>query len=243
MPVAGICRARGRDRGDVVVGAVRAVGRRAGVRLRVLSGAHRRRRPAAVAGDPRTATAPHRRAVLLAFAGVRSSPLTSCCSTPPSCGRRQPPPCSSETTPRFSSGSEPGPSSETPCRGVLDRTRARARRLTIVFADASSRGATMPGSATGDLLALSAAIFWAAYMVTTERVRTEMDTLTFNTFAIGASVSRCLSYALRWECRSGATPAEPGLRSSRWDSSRSWRRITRSSTHSDTCRRPSRRWQ
>jgi drug/metabolite transporter (DMT)-like permease len=58
----------------------------------------------------------------------------------------------------------------------------------IVFADASSRGAAMPGSATGDLLALSAAVFWAAYMVTTERVRTEMDTLTFNTFAIGASV-------------------------------------------------------
>jgi drug/metabolite transporter (DMT)-like permease len=57
----------------------------------------------------------------------------------------------------------------------------------IVFADASSRGA-MRGSAAGDLLALSAAVFWAAYMVTTERVRTEMDTLTFNTFAIGASV-------------------------------------------------------
>jgi len=66
----------------------------------------------------------------------------------------------------------------------------------IVFSDASSRGATMRGSATGDLLALSAAVFWAAYMVTTERVRTEMDTLTFNTFAIGASVLTLLAVCL-----------------------------------------------
>jgi drug/metabolite transporter (DMT)-like permease len=66
----------------------------------------------------------------------------------------------------------------------------------IVFSDASSRGATMRGSATGDLLALSAAVFWAAYMVTTERVRTEMDTLTFNTFAIAASVLTLLAVCL-----------------------------------------------
>jgi drug/metabolite transporter (DMT)-like permease len=66
----------------------------------------------------------------------------------------------------------------------------------IVFADASSRAATLRGSATGDLLALSAAVFWAAYMVTTERVRTEMDTLTFNTFAIGASVLTLLAVCL-----------------------------------------------
>lgn len=66
----------------------------------------------------------------------------------------------------------------------------------LVFADASSRGGTMPGSATGDLLALSAAVFWAAYMVTTERVRTEMDTLTFNTCAIGASVLTLLVVCL-----------------------------------------------
>jgi drug/metabolite transporter (DMT)-like permease len=66
----------------------------------------------------------------------------------------------------------------------------------IVIADASSRGATVGGSATGDLLALSAAVFWAAYMVTTERVRTEMDTLTFNTVAISASVLTLLAVCL-----------------------------------------------
>lgn len=57
----------------------------------------------------------------------------------------------------------------------------------IVFADASRDG-SVPGNVTGDLLALIAAVFWAAYMVTTEHVRTAMDTLTFNTFAIAGSV-------------------------------------------------------
>ena len=58
----------------------------------------------------------------------------------------------------------------------------------IVVADASRRGAALRGDAVGDLLALTAAVFWAAYMVTTERARTEMDTLTFNTVAVTASV-------------------------------------------------------
>ena len=66
----------------------------------------------------------------------------------------------------------------------------------IVFADVSARGANLPGNATGDLLALSAAVFWAAYMLTTERVRTEMDTLTFNTVAIAASVLTLLVVCL-----------------------------------------------
>jgi drug/metabolite transporter (DMT)-like permease len=45
------------------------------------------------------------------------------------------------------------------------------------------------GSLTGDLLALTASVFFAAYLVTTERVRTSMDTLTFNTLAIVGSVA------------------------------------------------------
>jgi drug/metabolite transporter (DMT)-like permease len=65
----------------------------------------------------------------------------------------------------------------------------------IVFADASSTG-SVAGDVTGDLLALTAAVFWAAYMVTTERVRTEMDTLTFNTFAIAGSVVTLLLICL-----------------------------------------------
>jgi len=40
----------------------------------------------------------------------------------------------------------------------------------------------------GDQLALFAAVFFAAYLMMTERVRTSMDTLTFNTLAIIGSV-------------------------------------------------------
>ena len=66
----------------------------------------------------------------------------------------------------------------------------------IVVADASRRGAVLRGDAVGDLLALTAAVFWAAYMVTTERARTEMDTLTFNTVATTASVLTLLGVCL-----------------------------------------------
>ena len=66
----------------------------------------------------------------------------------------------------------------------------------IVFADAASRNTATRGDATGDLLALSAAIFWAAYMLTTERGRTGMDTLTFNTLAVSASVVTLLVICL-----------------------------------------------
>ena len=118
-----------------------------------------------------------------------SSPSTSCSSTAPSCGRRLPRRCSSATTPRSSSAWVPGFSSETSARDVLaGLALALAGCAFIVFADASQRVPRMPGTVTGDLLALSAAVFWAAYMVTTEHVRTAMDTLTFNTVAIAGSV-------------------------------------------------------
>jgi drug/metabolite transporter (DMT)-like permease len=65
----------------------------------------------------------------------------------------------------------------------------------IVLADASS-GQSVAGDVTGDLLALCAAVFWAAYMVTTGHVRTAMDTLTFNTFAIAGSVIALLIICL-----------------------------------------------
>lgn len=64
----------------------------------------------------------------------------------------------------------------------------------IVFADASSGG--VAGDVAGDLFALTAALFWAAYMVTTEHVRGAMDTLTFNTVAIGGSVLTLLAICL-----------------------------------------------
>jgi drug/metabolite transporter (DMT)-like permease len=66
----------------------------------------------------------------------------------------------------------------------------------IVAADTFARGAAAAGDVTGDLLALSCAIFWAAYMVTTEHVRTEMDTLTFSTLAIIGSVLTLLVVCL-----------------------------------------------
>jgi drug/metabolite transporter (DMT)-like permease len=40
----------------------------------------------------------------------------------------------------------------------------------------------------GNLMAVSASFFFAAYLITTQRVRREMDTLTFNTLAIAGSM-------------------------------------------------------
>ena len=52
--------------------------------------------------------------------------------------------------------------------------------------------ASSPTRVAGDALALTASIFWAAYLLTTERVRLSMDTLTFNALAIGGSVATLL---------------------------------------------------
>lgn len=57
----------------------------------------------------------------------------------------------------------------------------------IVMVAGLSRQATL-GSLTGDLLALTAAIFFAAYLLTTEHVREALDTISFSTLAIAGSV-------------------------------------------------------
>jgi drug/metabolite transporter (DMT)-like permease len=44
------------------------------------------------------------------------------------------------------------------------------------------------GTLFGDVIAIVASVFFAAYLLTTERVRVAMDTLTFNTLAIAGSV-------------------------------------------------------
>jgi drug/metabolite transporter (DMT)-like permease len=49
------------------------------------------------------------------------------------------------------------------------------------------------GSLSGDLMALAASVFFAAYLITTERVRASMDTLTFNTLAIAGSIVTLLA--------------------------------------------------
>jgi drug/metabolite transporter (DMT)-like permease len=58
--------------------------------------------------------------------------------------------------------------------------------LLIISADL--RRGRSAGELSGDLLALVASVFFAGYLMTTERIRTSMDTLTFNTLAIAGSI-------------------------------------------------------
>jgi drug/metabolite transporter (DMT)-like permease len=48
----------------------------------------------------------------------------------------------------------------------------------------------------GNLMAIAASLFFAAYLVTTERVRRDLDTLTFNALAIGGSIATLLIVCL-----------------------------------------------
>lgn len=57
-----------------------------------------------------------------------------------------------------------------------------------IIAASVVHGGTPAGDLRGDLLAIAAAIFFAGYMLATERVRREMDTLTFSTAAAAGSV-------------------------------------------------------
>jgi len=58
--------------------------------------------------------------------------------------------------------------------------------LTIMLGPAS--GGSTPVTMYGNLLAIGGSVCFAAYLVTTERVRREMDTLTFNALAISGSI-------------------------------------------------------
>jgi drug/metabolite transporter (DMT)-like permease len=65
----------------------------------------------------------------------------------------------------------------------------------LMIANATqSTGAT--GDLTGALMSIGAAAFFAAYLLTTEHVREEMDTLTFSTVAIAGSVLTLLVVCL-----------------------------------------------
>lgn len=59
--------------------------------------------------------------------------------------------------------------------------------LLIISADLRRGGAA--GDLAGDVLAVAASVFFAAYLMTTERIRESMDTLTFNALAIAGSVA------------------------------------------------------
>jgi drug/metabolite transporter (DMT)-like permease len=72
---------------------------------------------------------------------------------------------------------------------------AMAGCLAIMSANLTPAARTR-GSLSGDLLALTASVFFAAYLVVTERVRPSMDTLTFNVLSIAGSVGTLLIAAL-----------------------------------------------
>ena len=66
----------------------------------------------------------------------------------------------------------------------------------IVWRDAVHADPRAHGDTTGDLLALAASVFFAAYLVTTERVRSGMGTLTFSALAMAGSVVTLLAVCL-----------------------------------------------
>jgi drug/metabolite transporter (DMT)-like permease len=63
----------------------------------------------------------------------------------------------------------------------------------IVSGDATQHAGAQRISVMGDVLATVAALFFAGYLMTTERVRTGMDTLTFNVLAVAGSVLTLLA--------------------------------------------------
>jgi drug/metabolite transporter (DMT)-like permease len=90
-----------------------------------------------------------------------------------------------------SEGGRAGPSSEP---GAGPSTALGAGPSTPLGAGPSTPlGA---GSLSGDLMALAASVFFAAYLITTQRVRETMDTLTFNTLAIAGSIATLLVVCL-----------------------------------------------
>ena len=66
----------------------------------------------------------------------------------------------------------------------------------MIMAADLRRGGGAAGNLTGDLMALFASVFFAAYLITTERVRPKMDTLTFSTLAIAGSIATLLILCL-----------------------------------------------
>jgi drug/metabolite transporter (DMT)-like permease len=66
----------------------------------------------------------------------------------------------------------------------------------IVVSDNARRGEPGRGDPYGDLLALAASVFFAAYLLATERVREQLSTLTFSTLAIVGSALTLLVVCL-----------------------------------------------
>ncbi|HET7696149.1 MAG TPA: DMT family transporter [Vicinamibacterales bacterium] len=66
----------------------------------------------------------------------------------------------------------------------------------LLVLGASLNPGSARGSLSGNLLAIAASAFFAAYMVVTEHVRSSMDTLTFNAVTIAASVASLLAVCM-----------------------------------------------
>jgi drug/metabolite transporter (DMT)-like permease len=58
----------------------------------------------------------------------------------------------------------------------------------VLIMNADLRAGGPAGHLTGDVLAVVASVFFAAYLMTTARIRASMDTLTFSTLAIAGSI-------------------------------------------------------
>ena len=67
-------------------------------------------------------------------------------------------------------------------------TLATAGAAVVMIANATAKHGAATGDTTGALMSIGAAAFFAAYLLATEHVREEMDTLTFSTIAIVGSV-------------------------------------------------------
>jgi drug/metabolite transporter (DMT)-like permease len=67
----------------------------------------------------------------------------------------------------------------------------------VILVSESGRAASAaPHSLSGDVFALTASVFFAAYLMTTERIRERMDTLTFSMLAVTGSVIALLIVCL-----------------------------------------------
>ena len=66
-------------------------------------------------------------------------------------------------------------------------------------------GSLLTGSGLGNLLAIGASLLYAAYLLTTQRVRAQMDTMTFMMVSMGVGVVLLLPLNLAGACRSPAS--------------------------------------
>jgi drug/metabolite transporter (DMT)-like permease len=86
----------------------------------------------------------------------------------------------------------------------IGMTMSLAGCLSIMLEPSAAGSAPM--TLHGNLMAIGASLFFAAYLVTTERVRREMDTLTFNTLAIAGSIVTLLVVCLALRLPLGGYP-------------------------------------